>query len=304
MFIGQIAALGAVFCWVTSSMSFENAGKMIGSLPLNFIRLVIALLLNIITTGVVLNIWFPVNYPMEVWFWLSLSGVVGFFLGDLFLFKAFVDIGARIAMLIYSLAAPMTAILEYIVFRERLSGLSIIGMIITLIGISLVILKSDRKKIELGHPLRGVLFAILGALGQAGGVILGKMGQMDLGDNLSSIEVFAYQGLNTQIRAIAGIICFGFLVTYVKGWSRVVSGLKNRKAMAITTLGSFAGPYVGVTLLFLSLIYIQAGITSTIISIVPVVIIIPHRVLFKQKIVLRDIVGAVITVIGVSLLFL
>ena len=40
--MGEIAALGTAVCWMVSALSFETAGKRIGSLSLNMIRLVMA----------------------------------------------------------------------------------------------------------------------------------------------------------------------------------------------------------------------------------------------------------------------
>jgi hypothetical protein len=40
---GELAALATACCWTVTAMAFESAGRRIGSLPVNFIRLVLAL---------------------------------------------------------------------------------------------------------------------------------------------------------------------------------------------------------------------------------------------------------------------
>jgi drug/metabolite transporter (DMT)-like permease len=45
----------------------------------------------------------PTDASVENWFWLSLSGLVGFVFGDLFLFKSYTVIGSRFSMLIMTL---------------------------------------------------------------------------------------------------------------------------------------------------------------------------------------------------------
>ena len=61
----------------------------------------------------------PINFPLKAWFWLSISGIIGFALGDLFLFRAFVEIGPRLSMLIMTLTAPTSAILGLIFLNEK-----------------------------------------------------------------------------------------------------------------------------------------------------------------------------------------
>ena len=51
----------------------------------------------------------PSDAAPEAWFWLSISGLIGFVLGDIFLFQALVEIGSRISLLISSLGPPITA---------------------------------------------------------------------------------------------------------------------------------------------------------------------------------------------------
>ena len=44
-YYGELAGLGTAICWTATSMFFEAAGKRIGSLSVNLIRLVIAFFL-------------------------------------------------------------------------------------------------------------------------------------------------------------------------------------------------------------------------------------------------------------------
>ena len=88
-YLGEIAALLTALCWTITAMAFESAGKRVGALSLNLIRLVIGLVFLSIYNGFVNGEIFPTatNYQ---WFWLALSGLIGFVLGDLFLFRAFI----------------------------------------------------------------------------------------------------------------------------------------------------------------------------------------------------------------------
>ena len=136
--IGLIAALGTALCWTITSVSFEAAGKRVGSLQVNIIRLAIANVLYIIFGLVVHGRALPVDAGSRVWIWLSLSGLIGFVMGDLFLFQAFVDVGARTSMLIYSSVPPLTAVCGWIILGERLTGWQIVAMGLTVAGIMTV----------------------------------------------------------------------------------------------------------------------------------------------------------------------
>ena len=50
--------------------------------------------------------------------------------------------------------------------------------------------------------------------------------------------------------------------------------------------------------------YTAAGIASTIMALSPILIIVPSYYLFQQKITTKGVVGAIISIIGVSLFFL
>jgi len=102
--IGEIAGIGVSVCWTMSALFFEKAGSKMGSLSVNFIRLFMAIIFLGITTFFSRGIFFPSDATAYQWFWLGLSGVVGFYLGDLFLFKSYSVIGSRTAALIMSLA--------------------------------------------------------------------------------------------------------------------------------------------------------------------------------------------------------
>ena len=50
--------------------------------------------------------------------------------------------------------------------------------------------------------------------------------------------------------------------------------------------------------------FTSAGIAQTLMSLTPVIIILPAAILFKEKVTLREVVGAFIAVGGVALFFI
>lgn len=302
-YFGEIAALLTAVFWTVTSMAFESAGKKVGSLSVNLIRLVLAFGIYAVYTQNSRGMWFPFDAGLERWLWLALSGLIGFVIGDLLLFQAFVVIGARVSMLIMALAPPFTAFISYFILGEVLSPMNWIGMAVTLTGISLVILKRDNKAIEgeekirkrltSAYPISGIFLALGGALGQATGLVLSKKGMGDY-------DAFAA----SQIRVLTGIVGFGLMVLFMGRFRRLLSAVKDLSAMKRITLGSVFGPFLGVSFSLLSIQHTKAGIAATIMAIVPVLIIPPAILIFRERVNTKEIIGAVITVIGVGLFFL
>jgi len=302
-YFGEIAALLTAVFWTVTSMAFESAGKKVGSLSVNLIRLVIAFGIYAVYTQISRGMWFPFDAGTERWLWLALSGLIGFVIGDLLLFQAFVVIGARVSMLIMAMTPPFTAFISYFVLDEVLSPMNWVGMIVTLAGISMVILKRDnraisgeekiRKRLTYAYPVWGVLLALGGALGQATGLVLSKKGMGDY-------DAFAA----SQIRVLTGIVGFGLMVLFMKRYGRIWVAVKDKSAMKRITLGSVFGPFLGVSFSLLSIQHTKAGIAATIMAIVPVLIIPPAILIFKEKVNIKEMLGAFITVVGVGVFFL
>ncbi|MCP4338084.1 MAG: EamA family transporter, partial [Desulfobulbaceae bacterium] len=120
-FLGEAIALTTVLCWTFSVQFFAVASKEVGAIPVNIIRISFALLLFSILLLFKEGALLPVDFPLRSWFLLSLSGVIGFFIGDIFLFKALVELGPRITMLIQSLVAPTAAVFGWIFLHESYS---------------------------------------------------------------------------------------------------------------------------------------------------------------------------------------
>ncbi len=288
--IGEIASILTAVCWTLSALFFQRAGAKVGSLSVNIIRIFLGILFLGVTTFFTRGMFFPMDATPYNWFWLGLSGVVGFFLGDLFLFKSYTLIGSRTSQLIMSLAPMITAIIGWLFLAEVLSPKSILGIIVSISGIMIAVAV---KKLKLNIPLKGFLFALGGALGQAVGLVLSKKGMGDY-DAIAA----------TQIRALFGFVCFFLLVTFLKRWRRVSMAVQDRKSMKSITLGAIFGPFVGVALSLYAVQHTHTGIAAALMALVPIFIIVPSAIMFNEKINARQVIGAVISIAGASIFFL
>ncbi len=308
--IGELAALGTAVCWAGSALSFEAGGKRIGSLSVNLIRLVIALLFLTGANFLLRDRALPIDASAHAWLWLGLSGLIGFLFGDLCLFRAFVLLGSRLSVLIMSLVPPMTALLGWIILGETIAPLDGAAIALTVAGVATAVsersdsqarpLERDDNQ-EIAHQpankakdikLWGVLLAVGGALGQAGGLVVSKYG-------MGSYNALAA----TQIRIIAGVVGFAALFFAIGWWPKVWAARRRPGGLGFTAMGSFFGPFVGVSLSLYAVQNTSAGVAASIMATTPILIIPLVALIHGERITLRGVLGAIVALVGVTLLF-
>lgn len=290
---GEFAALATAVLWTFTALSFEQAAKRVGSLAVNILRLAIALVfyctLSLFRSGHL----FPQGIDMHGWIWLSVSGLIGFVLGDYCLFSAYALIGSRISNLLMALAPPLATLFGWMIVGEKFSLRGLLGMAITLTGIIIVVLRRPGNKFNFHYSKKGLLFGLGAATGQAIGLVFSKFGMRDADPFVSS-----------QIRVIAGTFGFVFLFASMNRWALLKPALKRPSTLGFVTTGSFLGPFLGVSFSLMAIKYTTTGIASTIMALVPVLLIPPAIILLKEKVSWRDILGSVIAVAGVALFFI
>lgn len=291
--LGESAALGTACCWAVTALAFESAGRRVGSLPVNLIRLLLGFGFLVPLAWIRRGEPFPWDASGHAWLWLGMSGFVGFTLGDLCLFRAFVIIGSRLSVLLMSLVPPMTALLGWLLLGEMLTGREWVGMALTVGGVMWVVRERVPDPV-VGHrppSTRGVLLALGGAIGQAVGFVMSKEG-------IGSYDAFAAN----QIRVLAGIA--GFVVIFTAGgwWPRFVQALRHPPAMTRTAIGAFFGPFLGVSLSLFAVQHTSTGVAATIMAITPVLML-PAAWRRGERVTLRAALGALLAVAGTAILF-
>lgn len=300
---GELAALGTSFCWTVTALAFEYAAKRIGSLALNILRLFVALLIFMTINVILHGQPVPLDAGSGVWFWLTLSGLVGFVFGDIFLFQSYIDIGARTAQVIFVSSPLITALLGFLLLGEKISPRGILGMLIVVGAIIWVILGKTGADAGTAiektaptvhhHRVRGIIFAFLGALGQSGGLILSKIGAPHY-DPLQA----------TEIRVIAGLAGFIIMALMLGRIAEPLRALSNRSAVKALSLGAFFGPFLGVSLGLFAVQRANTGVAATLMGLTPILIVFPSVLLYKEKLTLREVLCAGLAVLGLTLLFL
>ena len=307
---GEILSLIVAVSWTATALFADIASHRIGALPLNLLRMILSLLMLSALLWVVTGTPYPAYANAEAWFWLALSGVVGYVFGDFCLFNSYIVFGSRYGQLFMTLAPPVAGIAGWMMLGEALSWKSWIAMLVTLTGIAISILVrgGESHKLTLKLPLKGVLFGIGAGVGQGVGLVLSKIGlehyEAALPPDVSQAVTTMMPFAGTFIRAVFALIGFFFLLVLRGELGKVGTAVKDRKGMTFATLTTFFGPFVGVSLSLMAVQYAQAGIASTLMALTPVLIILPYALINHQRVSGKEIFGTFVTIAGVAMFFL
>lgn len=303
-YLGEISALITSLSFAFTATFFTFAGRLVGSGVVNRTRLLLGMGMLLLAHLLLFGTLFP-QATASQWLWLSLSGVIGLTLGDAFLFQAFLWIGARLSMLMMSLAPVLAALLAWLFLGETLTGGQIAGIILTIGGVAWVIAEQNGlarhreppTASQSPHPnyKLGLLFGLGAATGQAVGLILSKKG---LANDFPALS-------GNVIRMLAASSSIWLYALYRKqGRETAQQWRAHPRALPLILGGAIFGPLIGVSFSLLAVQKTEVGIASTLIALTPIFMLPIGAVVFKEKFGWQAIAGTVLAMVGVALLFL
>ncbi len=312
-------------CWVASSIFFAQAGQRIGALSLNVIRLTIAVLLLAVLALLLDGRLVPAVPSSRALLWLMGSGIAGLLIGDFLLFRALIEIGPRLSTLIMASVPLWVALFTIVLLGEDLAWRDLVGIAAVLGGIAWAITSraapvraTDEPAMPAEDPpsapataksgeaarrplpsspggvtMTGVLFATGGAIGQASGLMMSKVGMQEV-PPLGA----------TQIRIATGLVGFVLVCTVLNWWPRVRDAIRDPAALRFAGAGAFFGPFIGV---WFSLLAIQTAshpaVAAALMATTPILML-PVSVARGESLSLGAIAGAALGVGGAALLLL
>lgn len=328
-YAGHLAGLNAAFLWVFTSFIFTAASRRVGPTLVNTLRLLTALTLLTLTNLLLSDAWYPPANAGQCTL-LALSGLVGLTIGDQLLFLGMLEIGPRLATLIMTAAPIFAALFGFFVQHESLEPPAVIGMLMTVGGIAWVVGErrpsspgthspQDGSLLFAAHPrlARGILFSLLAALCQAGGMLLSKRG---MGHGWLPQDQFLPPLAASQIR-MSFAFAFAIPLLLYSRWriSRAdefaaplqidADGARQRRSrwaagISLACLGGILGPFLGATSSLVASDRAPLGVAQTLCSLTPVLML-PFSAWFENhRPSLRAAIGAVVAVTGTALLFL
>ncbi len=292
-YIGEISALVTACLWSVTSFLFAFAAEKVGSVQVNINRIILA---AIILFFIVVISGIDYSLSSSQVMYLIISGVVGLVIGDSFLFKSYQLIGARLGMIMMSLVPAISAVLAWVFLDEFITPLGILGMVITISGVILVVTEKAQGAIKKNFDKIGILYGLLGAAGQAGGLILAKLA---FAESYVNGFVASFARL-----ASAGIIILAGGLLLRRYRNPIKTYRKEIPALKATIAATVLAPVLGVTLSLVAIEFTKVGIASTLMALVPIIMLPISKYYYKEKLSLRAMAGAIIAVAGVVILFL
>ncbi|MBE9048198.1 DMT family transporter [Pleurocapsales cyanobacterium LEGE 10410] len=289
-YVGEIAALSAALLWAISSVVYSRLGLKIPPLQLNFYKGIVAIAFIIITLYVQGAAF--TNLSMSSIALLFLSGIIGIGLGDTAYFAALNSLGARRTLLMETASPAMGALLALIFIGEQLTYSAWSGISLTIMGIAWVI--SERNPVvEIGVSRQGVIWGILAAIAQAVGAVISRFALLQ--SDITPLE-------STLIRLVGGtviVLSLLFLPTLKQTQTR---WQLSWRSLGIIAIAAMMSTYFGIWLQQTSLKFAPTGIAQTLLATSPLFIL-PIVILRGEKVSLRAVLGAIISLGGIALMF-
>ncbi|HEX5222666.1 MAG TPA: DMT family transporter [Verrucomicrobiae bacterium] len=305
----MFAAFLAAFLFSISVISGHRTAKIIGGVEANFWRLTCATLF--------LSAWAftggsgvsGAGFPLFL-----LSGLVGIGIGDAGLFQALPRLGSRLSLLIIQcLTAPIAALIEWLWLGTTLGPMEIIGALVILAGVGVAIAPGEHITIPRPRLVTGGLFGLLGAAGNALGVVLSRKAYAVTHEDLQTID----GGTAAFQRILGGLLVSAILLLFAKRHFFPVLGESNgNNALAMSMrekwrriwpwvlLNSLAGQTLGVSAMQWGLETTPTGVVMSIVALTPLTVIPLARVFEGEKVTIRSLLGGAIAVTGVICLTL
>ena len=308
-YLGEIISLSVAFIWTGAAIFNEFLSKRWGVFVSNVWRMIIATVFIAILCWITLGRPYPVYAGGRACFWLALSGVVGYAMGDYCLLKCYILIGSLYGQLFLTLAPAATAFAAWFMLGQHLTAQNLLAMTITLSGIAISILgRGKEHRLALKLPWQGVLFAVGAGVGQGVGLVLSKIGldyyEHDVPSAVLPQVVNVLPFSANMIRCLAGFFCFLLIMWMHQGFADLKKSTTDGRGFLYLGLAVICGPFVGVGLSLMAVQYTAAGIASTLMALTPIIIILPSHWLFGTPVTAKGVLGALVSCIGVSLFFI
>lgn len=294
-YLGEIAALGTAVTWAVCIVIFTMASKRIGSFTMSHYRMFFAVMMLMIVSFFLKGSLLPLDVSLTGWVMLALSGLSGFLLCDTLLFQSCVDTSPRLGILVFNFYPLAGALLAWAFFSEVLSALAWAGIFVAISGTAWVVFEREKG----GNPsikehfVRGILLAAGACLLQAISLFIAKPAMVN--ENIDPLTA-------TYIRAIFGLLGF-WGTSLVRGRiGLIISKAKDFRSMKLTFIGTMFGAS-GVWLSMIAIKLAPVGIATTLMAMMPVAVLPISVFIYKEKLSLRAIFGAILACLGVVLLF-
>ncbi|MET1415822.1 DMT family transporter [Roseibium sp. HPY-6] len=296
MYVYEAAALGAATLWALTGLLSAAPAQHLGAIAFNCTRMVMVTIMLCVWVGIAGG-WDTIGSAHLIP--LILSGVIGIFMGDTALFLTLNRMGPRRTAMLFSLNAPMSAILGWIILDEDLTGLQTIGILLIFLGVLLAIRFGKRKSQlhkweSIKGPLWiGVILGLAAALSQSVGSLIAR----------PVMETGADPVAASSIRVGVAAFCLVLLTRLPVSWVKP-AGQFTFRVVGIIAISGLLGMGIGMTLILFALSGGEVGIVATLSATTPAVMLPMMWWRTKEVPAAGAWAGAALVVSGSALLFI
>lgn len=296
MYVYEAAALGAATLWALTGLLSAAPAQHLGAIAFNCTRMVMVTIMLCVWVAFAGG-WESIGSAHLIP--LILSGVIGIFMGDTALFLTLNRMGPRRTAMLFSLNAPMSAILGWIILDEDLTGLQTVGILLIFLGVLLAIRFGKRKSQlhkweSIKGPLWiGVLLGLAAALSQSIGSLIAR----------PVMETGADPVAASSIRVGVAAFCLVLLTRLPVSWVKP-AGHFTFQVVGIIAISGLLGMGIGMTLILFALSGGEVGIVATLSATTPAVMLPMMWWRTKEVPAVGAWVGAALVVSGSALLFI
>lgn len=299
---GELAALTAAALWACSSLFYGRT--QLSAWQINFGKNLLASVILCLHLYVLTSLAGRSMFAADrnTWILLAISSIVGIVIGDTFFFRSLQILGPRRALMVSTTSPVFATVIGSVGLREVLSTISLLGILLTLTGITVVIADRTAPKEAAGYSpastTRGVVMGLLGALCNAGGATFSRLGTL-------GSEAFSSAGCD-PLEATVIRVCIAAGASTVAALAMGALLPTARRAFAWPALKTYlpaviCGPWLGIWMSQIAYRQTRLAIAITLTCTTPLFVTPLLRIFYGYRISLRGILGAVVALVGVYL---
>lgn len=287
--VGYAAALGSAMAWAVGSLLFRRVGEASSPTGMNLVKC----LIGTVYLGVVmLLLGGGEAISGQTYLILAVSGLLGIALGDTFFFKALVNLGPRLTVLLGTLGPVLTIVFAVLLLGEQLSVTDSFGALLTLMGVNIVLWEDVPSDLNVKRKwTSGVVYALLAAVCMSLGIITAKVAVDSTSAMHATFVRVVFAGIGLSIWGLGSRQFGGWLVPF-----------KDPFLLKAILVAVFVVIFGGFWLSLVALKYIDAAIATILNSTEPIFVLPLVRLFLQEKITARAVVGAIVAVVGVALI--
>ena len=299
---GELAALTAAALWACSSLVYSRA--QLSAWQINFGKNILASLILclhlFILTSLAGRSMFSADW--STWTLLAISSIVGIVIGDTFYFRSLQILGPRRALIVSTTSPLFATVIGWVGLGEALGIVSLLGIFLTLAGITIVIAERSSGQESVGHKpaslKRGVMMGLLGSICNAGGATFSHLGTLG-SEGLSA-------GGCDPLEATVIRVCVAAASSILVGLATGALLTTARQAFNWSILKTYlpaviCGPWLGIWMSQIAYRQCQLAIAITLTCTTPLFVMPLLRIVYGYRITMRGFIGAIVALAGVYL---